>query len=222
MVVYQRTSRDLEAVLTIYDLKRRRTRPIVALSGRMVMGLVRFVPLTGELLLGYYEEPESSLNGAWVLEPGSDAPSQISVADAPSDTVLVDVSFDGRYLLMHVLGTSEESDSTERRYFVYDRQMGTRAPVVPPRHGPSWISAAAFSPDGARLLYAYDPPESRDTVVAVRDLSDESRQHELLTDALVMPSPAPLYGGRSIYWGTNDRILIQTGRGQEAELFKLR
>jgi hypothetical protein len=83
--------------------------------------------------------------------------------------------------------------------------------------------AAAFSPDGSKVLYAYRDLQSFTDTLAVRNIESGSSECVLLAEIENgAATPDPYRGLFGIQWAANDRVMVITGDSRGAILFTLR
>ena len=178
---------------------------------------------TGDTILASVDPTSSDKDaGIWAIDVGGGEPRRVVTADpVAGPPILVAISVEGRALLFYprVMGTGDRSVPA---FALADPVTGVVEPVVPERVATSGtaayrrVTAAAFSPDGARLLLAYGGLESPS--LAVRDLTTGEEQ------ALPLPSQEwplathPARGG--VTWTVNG-LVFAVGPARGGMLLRL-
>lgn len=106
------------------------------------------------LIYGYAASSETPDNGIWISDVDGGNARQIVHAEREHLPTYVDLSPDGRYILVGAPGTTFTNRPEDSLVYVVDVEAGQAMPIDPQRY----VMSAGWSPTGSALIYAvFDP-----------------------------------------------------------------
>lgn len=221
-IVFQRATRRGEWQIRLYEISAEGGAAKLILNTEIPdlrLTSLAFSPETGMFFFtSVGPAGNSETNGIWTIAPEQTRPRRMFANNSQSDMAMLDVAFDGRYLVAVTVGHFDLRNANGEVPLIVEIPDGDGREFVPPGRR---LRAAAFSPDGSKLLYVHTDASGSDGVLAVRD-SDWGEEHVLLRD-LPQAAPSPvLLGGTSLFWAQNDLVLLVTAEGRTARLIELR
>ncbi len=155
-----------------------------------------------QLIYGYAASSETPNNGLWMSDLDGGNARQVMYAERARLPTFVDLSPDGRYMLVGTPGMSFTNRPEDSLVYVVDVERAESMLIDPERY----VMSAGWSPDGSALIYTvFDAIQTELSGVFVGTPDNIGSGHKLLNGRYLVATPTLR---QSIPWTANNVVLL--------------